>query len=478
MMKKYLMMGAVALVMSSAFVSCSSDKDVFDQEAVDQLVVNNYNKAFIKVFGQPAADQEWGFGSSTRATRAGECVKYDMTGYPMATTPAPITNDERTFVTNWFKNNPGLSEEGLDISNFYVQWVSGDPYNKKGMWHRYDQNRINNGYDSNYWDEEFTDNATLDYFVVGTKTDNVHLLDFNANGGGSFGIVYIEGGSAKQFGFHSSWDSNDYFYFKLAEIDVPGVGKGLYVGLSAYGTKYDNGEKELGIQRLQYAEDWIFKIVPGQTNAIRVFAEDLSASEATDFDFNDVIFDAEYVSATQAKITVWAAGGVLPLRINSNNGVGGFEVHEALGLGWPTDDKYGCMINTHAEKYGKDPYSWADNINKYETVITIPSGQFDVANFPAGVRDLIRVEVLKEGVWYELTANKGMPACKVAGPVGANNAIGIKWLLEKVSIITGYPNFAQYVGVGYPTDWWSEDVNDAALYGDNAYSTKCRICTE
>ena len=45
-MKKYLMMGAAALVMSSAFVSCSSDKDVFDQEAVDQLVVNNYNKAF------------------------------------------------------------------------------------------------------------------------------------------------------------------------------------------------------------------------------------------------------------------------------------------------------------------------------------------------------------------------------------------------------------------------------------------------
>lgn len=476
-MKKYLMMGAVALVMSSAFVSCSSDKDVFDQEAVDQLVVNNYNKAFIKVFGQPAADQEWGFGSSTRATRAGETqvIKSDMTNYPSATAPAPITDYERQFVTEWFQNNPGLSEEGLDISDFYLQYVSGIASKRyQGVWHHYDQNA-----NPKTWDADFDDNGTLDFLTVGaSQTNTKHILDFNANMGGPWGCVFVKDGSALQFGYHNSWDNSNRFLFKLAPIDVPGVGVGYYVGLSFYGTKENNGTQELGIQRLEYAEDWILKIVPGQTNAIRVFAEDLSANEASDFDFNDVIFDAEYVSATQAKITVWGAGGVLPLRINSINGVGGFEVHQALGQGWPTEDKYGCMINTHAEKYGKDPYSWVDNINKYETVITIPSGQFDVANFPAGVRDYIRVEVLKEGVWYELTANKGVPACKVAGPVGANNAIGIKWLLEKVSITTGYPKFADYVGKGYPTDWWSEDVNDAALYGENAYSTKCRICTE
>ena len=72
-MKKYLMMGAAVLAMSSAFVSCSSDKDLYDPNGKVNLVIDNYNKLFVETFGQPAANQNWGFGAtptSARATRA------------------------------------------------------------------------------------------------------------------------------------------------------------------------------------------------------------------------------------------------------------------------------------------------------------------------------------------------------------------------------------------------------------------------
>jgi hypothetical protein len=481
-MKKYLMTGIAALAMCAGFVSCSHDEDVYDVDAVNNLIVANYNQAFVKTFGQVSPNQEWGFGSSnTRGvTRATSVIKQDMTGYPSATAPAAITPEEADFVTKWFQKNPGLTDEGLDISNFYLQYVSGDDENKPGIWHHYDQNA-----NPSNWDTDFSDNGGMDYLVVGaSETENVHVNDFNAKSGGPFGIVYIQNGSALKFGYHSTWDNSDqnsthqYYYFKLAEIDVPGIGKGYYVGLSLYAKKYDNGEKELGIQRLEYAEDWILKIVPAHTNAIRVFAEDLSASDATDFDFNDVVFDAEYVNDTQAKITVWCAGGILPLRINSKNGVGGFEVHEALGL--TIEDS--CMINTHAKEVAKKPYTWQDNVKKYETIITIPEGKFEENNFPKGVRDLIRVEVKKyikatnEYKWFELTAAKGEPACKIAGPVGTS--LGIKWLLERKPITSGYPKFADYVHNGYPVNWWSENVNEKVLYGINGYSTKCAICHE
>ena len=68
-MKKYLMMGLAAI----ALASCSSDKDLFDQDKVDEItknqVVEKYNQAFIKVFGPVAPNQDWGFGTTTR-TRA------------------------------------------------------------------------------------------------------------------------------------------------------------------------------------------------------------------------------------------------------------------------------------------------------------------------------------------------------------------------------------------------------------------------
>ena len=61
----------------------------------------------------------------------------------------------------------------------------------------------------------------------------------------------------------------------------------------------------------------------------RVIAEDWSAKGQSDFDFNDVVFDVDPRDDGfgGAKITIFAAGGIWPLKVN------GREVHGLLGFG-------------------------------------------------------------------------------------------------------------------------------------------------
>lgn len=142
---------------------------------------------------------------------------------------------------------------------------------------------------------------------------------------------------------------------------------------------------------------------PTTTTAfLRVMAEDLSANQASDFDFNDVVFDVERVDDGHAKITLQAAGGTLPLRINSTDGEGGWEVHAEFGVPVNT------MVNTNANLKGL-PNAKCDPV----VLSTNFSGDFSEANFAETVRN-IRVEVYKSKMWMPLTANRGVACCKFA----------------------------------------------------------------
>ena len=206
------------------------------------------------------------------------------------------------------------------------------------------------------------------------------------------------------------------------------------------------------------------------TKSIRIIAEDLSATEASDFDFNDVVFDVEAdfaVSETvnKVKITLWAAGGTLPLRINSKNGVGGFEVHQALGI---QDMK--TMINTHAKTIARDPYKWADNISKYTETITLVEGSIRKEHFNEDVNEFVRVEVQKVSdsgneVWCLLTAQRGKPACKIGVPVGT------PWLLERNKITDAFTRFQDWVNTAEPQNWYSSRV--ASHFYNGGMSTTC-----
>lgn len=69
-------------------------------------------------------------------------------------------------------------------------------------------------------------------------------------------------------------------------------------------------------------------------DVVRVIAEDMgdqTTNESSDFDFNDVVFDVEYVSASEAKVTILAAGGTLPLTVGWD-GTGDYREHEVHNL--------------------------------------------------------------------------------------------------------------------------------------------------
>ena len=68
-MKKYLMAGITALAMSGLFTSCSHDMNNYVGNTTE-TIKKTYENAFVETFGQPAEDQDWGFGTKSAASRA------------------------------------------------------------------------------------------------------------------------------------------------------------------------------------------------------------------------------------------------------------------------------------------------------------------------------------------------------------------------------------------------------------------------
>jgi len=188
--------------------------------------------------------------------------------------------------------------------------------------------------------------------------------------------------------------------------------------------------------------------------SIRIMAEDLSATEASDFDFNDVVFDveAEYPegvdAVSQVKITLWAAGGTLPLRLNGDDNL---EVHDLLGTTSNT------MTNTHAfdrvDKEGK--YLAADGKGNWTGTITLADGlTISKNNFNSDVNTNLRVEVYKTGKWFTLTANQGVAACKIGCELNT------PWALERSNMDKAFESFKSWVNNNTPRNWESSKVGD------------------
>jgi hypothetical protein len=224
-----------------------------------------------------------------------------------------------------------------------------------------------------------------------------------------------------------------------------------YILQSAHPTQ-NNGNWVKNIGGRDYVfSDWIVTLTeankenivtpPSDPDDVCIIAEDLSAADDTDFDFNDVVFTVEYTNETSATVTIYAAGGTLPLKVD------GKEVHGLLGYGTPDSEtgKY-KMINTGAKADVND----------------VPTYSFTVTNIQKSKRgNDIKIEVDKgskneEGVhvpnWIELTAQKGTPAAKLC--VGVDFATGKKWCAERESIKTKYPVFSQWVASNPAQIWW------------------------
>ena len=157
----------------------------------------------------------------------------------------------------------------------------------------------------------------------------------------------------------------------------------------------------------------------------RVIAEDLSASEASDFDFNDVVFDV--VKAVDGKTTLKliCAGGVLPLRVM------GKEVHGLFGETSPNAQGKYQMYNTGA----------GPNV---EPVTFEIYGEYTT---PEQIKN-IKIEVLKEGIWMELKATRGEAACKI---LVDETFVPVR---ERRNIADENKKFTNYVRGEFQDDFW------------------------
>lgn len=161
------------------------------------------------------------------------------------------------------------------------------------------------------------------------------------------------------------------------------------------------------------------------TPLYRVIAEDLSASEAGDFDFNDVVFDIVKAEGGITTLRLICAGGVLPLRVM------GIEVHGLFGETTPNDKGEFKMYNTGAGPT-VDPVDF-DVVGEYAT--------------PEQIRN-IKIEVYKYGTWMELKATTGEAACKI---LVDDTFIPVP---ERKNIANEYLRFTDYVQGAFVDDFW------------------------
>ncbi len=520
-MKKHLMTGIAALAFGAIFVSCSKNDNLYDPSVIAQnektKTVLTYNAAFIKVFGQPAANQDWGFGNKTAAlTRAAVSAEGNPEKYFF---PPSVDDSEETDVVNYVKNlttYPKVAPTGL--KNYYVTQVhcSKDSYKNVeggvgmvGSSFMEDLHiamvntaTIENGELSEGWQQ-------IDNFNIGydTKCKSYTLVE----DGGTFDFAYKGAYDGK---YHNRWIAidgkdiqskyADYWficfdfedtldgYTKVENIQyydpikkrwrnsgnviIPGVWTLSDLGSAnklfdipvthldetTGATVVDRyvtvriGDPEQ-VREIAYVHpvegntaidgdndytDWIVRLYKArpreetpETRSYRVIAEDLNATESSDFDFNDVVFDVVPDGTTSAKIMLQAAGGIYKLTVN------GYEVHEAFGEKANGAGTY-PMINTQAGP-----------THEPVELCTI-YGDFTGADAPAKIKEIV-IKVYKPGFeeeGVELTADAGKPTCKIL----VDSSFGI--IKERTGIADAKPNFHKYVIGSWDTStegfWW------------------------
>jgi len=429
-MKKYLMSGVAAIAFLAAFTSCSKSTDLYEegrkekdqQEIKAKSDAEKLTNSFENIIGGDiCSTNDWGFGSAamTRALTRGVNTNGNEWGLYVEV-PQPLTEAQKKTVSDWFKANRNPEGIALNWSDFFVQQVY------KGEW-----------------------GSNMNYLYCGSETD--HTNNFNAGDGGTYGnvcyglqpgatdqnqriygsdkIEFMVNSSTEYFGFHNSFDSNFYIdnYVIIPGDKIDSSVAGMYfVGFDFEADGQSDNQK---VARDYIFDNWIVKITPGlyrDNKTHRIMCEDLYASDLnnikdSDWDFNDVVFDAR-TDGNQTIIILYAAGGTLPLTI------GGVEVHDAFKV------ETGIMVNTENGTVDK------------------PVAIFRLNQV---FRNANEIPVTADG--RTLTAVQGEVPMKLCVPTGT------KWLKEKVIITDGYPDFANYAHLGSPTNWYETQVNNGSL---------------
>ena len=422
------------------FASCTKNDFEYSYEDGQHA---KFEQTFIKTFGQPAADQDWGFSSA-------EIV--DLTGYSGAATravtrghnvnrnewegqfnvPANVTAHERELVVAEFsKYRPNVvNTENVNWTDYFIYEVyKGEDVYKDG----FGQDVLG----SDHMNHLQVKKAAGDLL----PPDNAcweHANDFN-NGDHSAAWGNIEGATLMlnsgtlDFAYHNSTDSKyHYEYIIIAGADIDASLAGYYYIGFDFCASHPAGQeanKNMDVERNWIFNDWILRISPATFKAAKmIIAEDLGTAES-DYDYNDCAFDAtlsnEWVSNLNANklvahITLKAAGGTLPLYI------AGREVHELFGVPVST------MVNTGI-------------VSRPYVQFTAIIGDADWSN-TKNIKDIPIVVETTNGT-ITLQSNVGEPSEKLC--VDADYV----WCAERQPIQNKYPNFTRWI-TDKNIQWW------------------------
>ena len=470
-------MAAVAI--STVFANCSNQEVI--PMTQEELVKADYEAKFIQKFGKPSPDQTWGFGKSSTKSVASIGTRWaDPNANMWAetwTVIQPLTDAQKDKVRRYFQNNKTPKNTPVNYTNFWVQDVYKGGTNTEGSMstEKYTpaiggefigsdkMNKLtagsNDDHINNYNGGQCSENTTIwDGSLRDPSNQNTKIFHTDK-------LMLMINSKTDCFGFSNSLQSGNQYNKNYVIVpgdvimqwesattaangensDVSGM---YFVGFD-YDANFDNGVYHMVNTNTYmvtevpegtpdafhipntsderwyidgaadgYYSDWIVRVCEATPKLdYRIIAEDLSVEDASDFDFNDVVFDVKmnYPNSGVHTIILQAAGGTLPLK------VGDSEVHGLFGVSTTT------MVNTGA------------GVSKAPVTFTYVKHITNVDEIP--------VTVQKNGQWIELVAPRGKVASKICVEPR------YVWCAERKDIDTVYPNFSPWVK-GENTGLW------------------------
>ena len=201
-MKKYLMTIATA-AMCATFTSCSHDFG-FEQTTQDEADKSKYESVFVSRFGQPAADQDWGYSEFARKTTRIENANANEWADPNKEyggllVPPPLTDEQIAVVRKYFQTHPNLGYEDPKWSNYFIQQVYKGHTNVPENCATPEAYLAANG--STY----IIASDHMDHLIAVDEEKGIydHINNFNHGDCSTNGTVLDNGGNANDGPFHS-----------------------------------------------------------------------------------------------------------------------------------------------------------------------------------------------------------------------------------------------------------------------------------
>ena len=510
-MKKYLMTGMAALAICAAFTSCSKETNVYNPDVIQENEVakiqKNYADAFVATFGQPAANQDWGFSSAakTRTWNVNGNQWHDGVNYNYEY-DAKVTTDEMNKVFNYVNDKNNV--ETVDQISFQEYWVSQiwngkDDANADGVKAPATTTYPN----QNGATTTIIGGGQMDKLMIKETTSDdswIHCNNFNAadnndwKEGGEGGRTLMTNSGTYSFGYTNSQAS----YFSTKYIIVPGAKidaslKDFYYVCFDFERHYVEGEEEKTMGSYEawngnnYQGGWNFSL-DGHLNEDQVKAaigqvngKDIQNINIKGYLYGDKHCDGDdnytdwIVRISPAKVkseynlriicedlnaTATAADPensdwdfndlVLDVKFLGSNKVKMCVV--AVGGTLPIRINGEDALEAHG-LYGQ-PTNIMINTGagaKFPSQAYESNGIPETAIFERTIADVndtygnsIKIEVKKGEEWIELTAKAGDPASKMGVMPDFTPCT------ERQDIRGRYSNFVAWVTTTNPTYWW------------------------